>query len=81
MEIAKREEKRMTAFNPYFFRSSCSGSEAHDRKVTTSFAIWLVVAGVPDSMGCVSQFPNTSEIMDGVYHRGIQLGRQRGHEP
>lgn len=81
MEIAKREEKRMTAFNPYFFRSSCSGSEAHDRKVTTSFAIWLVVAGVPDSMNCVSWFPNTNEVSSMAYRRDIQLGRQREHVP
>jgi hypothetical protein len=34
-------------FMPMRFLSSCSGSAAHVRKVTTSFAIWLTVAGVP----------------------------------
>lgn len=34
---------------PIFLRSSCSGSAAQARKVTTSFAIWEVVAGVLSS--------------------------------
>ena len=46
-EIAVSAEKRITALRPIFLRSSCSGSAAQERKVTTSFAIWLVVAGVP----------------------------------
>ena len=46
-EMAVRAEKRMTAFRPAFLRSSCSGSAAQFRNVTTSFAIWEVVAGVP----------------------------------
>ena len=37
--IAVRAEKRMTAFSPIFLRSSCSGSAAQWRKVTTSLAI------------------------------------------
>lgn len=45
--IAVNAEKRMTALRPIFFRSSCSGSDAQFRKVTTSFAICDVVAGVP----------------------------------
>ena len=45
--IAVKAEKRMTAFSPIFLRSSCSGSAAQWRKVTTSLAIWEVVAGVP----------------------------------
>ena len=37
----------MTAFRPAFLRSSCSGSAAQFKNVTTSLAIWEVVAGVP----------------------------------
>lgn len=46
---AKRAERTMTLCMPIFFRSSCSGSAAQDRKVTTSFAICVVVAGVPSA--------------------------------
>ena len=46
-EIAVSAEKRMSALIPAFFRSSCSGSEAQLRNVTTSLAICVVVAGVP----------------------------------
>lgn len=46
-EIAVNAEKRMTALRPAFLRSSCSGSAAQFRNVTTSLAIWEVVAGVP----------------------------------
>ena len=46
-EIAVSAEKRMTALIPAFFRSSCSGSDAQLRNVTTSLAICVVVAGVP----------------------------------
>lgn len=42
-----RALRMMTACMPIFFRSSCSGSEAQLRKVATSLAIWVVVAGVP----------------------------------
>ena len=45
--IAVSAEKRITAFRPIFFRSSCSGSAAQFRNVTTSLAICDVVAGVP----------------------------------
>ena len=45
--MAVREARMITALSPSFFLSSCSGSAVHARKVTTSFAIWLVVAGVP----------------------------------
>lgn len=38
-EIVKRVEKMIMAWRPIFFLSSCSGSEAQLRKVTTSFAI------------------------------------------
>lgn len=49
--IAKSVEKMITALIPYFFLSSCSGSAAQLRKVTTSLAIWEVVAGVPKQQG------------------------------
>ena len=49
--IAKSVEKMITALIPYFFLSSCSGSAAQLRKVTTSLAIWEVVAGVPKQKG------------------------------
>jgi len=39
----------MTALMPYCLRTSCSGSAAQLRKVTTSLAIWEVVAGVPNN--------------------------------
>jgi hypothetical protein len=45
--IAVNAEKRMTALSPIFLRSSCSGSAAQFKKVTTSLAIWEAVAGVP----------------------------------
>lgn len=45
--MANIVEKRITAFKPIFLRSSCSGSAAQFKKVTTSLAIWEVVAGVP----------------------------------
>ncbi|RUP51286.1 hypothetical protein BC936DRAFT_149014 [Jimgerdemannia flammicorona] len=41
--------KIIIAFIPSFLRSSCSGSAAQDKKVTTSLAIWEAVAGVPSS--------------------------------
>ena len=47
MLIANSDEKMIRAFTPVFFLSSCSGSAAQWRKVTTSFAIWEAVAGVP----------------------------------
>ena len=46
-EIAVKAENKMTAFRPAFLRSSCSGSAAQFKNVTTSLAIWEVVAGVP----------------------------------
>ena len=45
--IAVKAENRITALSPIFLRSSCSGSAAQWRNVTTSLAIWEVVAGVP----------------------------------
>ena len=37
----------VSALRPMRLRSSCSGSLHHVRNVTTSLAIWLMVAGVP----------------------------------
>lgn len=47
--MAVSDERIMTACIPIRFLSSCSGSEAKERKVTTSLAIWEEVAGVPSS--------------------------------
>ena len=49
--MAVSAENRITALSPIFLRSSCSGSAAQWRNVTTSLAIWEVVAGVPGGMG------------------------------
>jgi hypothetical protein len=46
-EIAVKADKRITACTPIFLRSSCSGSAAQFRKVTTSFAYCEDVPGVP----------------------------------
>uniref|UniRef100_A0A0E9VM23 Uncharacterized protein n=1 Tax=Anguilla anguilla TaxID=7936 RepID=A0A0E9VM23_ANGAN len=37
------------SFRPMRLRWSCSGSAAQRRKVHTSLATWLMVAGVPSS--------------------------------
>lgn len=47
MERPVKAVKMMTAWSPIFFRWSSSGSEAQERKVVTSLAIWDEVAFVP----------------------------------
>ena len=71
----------MTALIPSFFRSSCSGSAAQFRNVTTSFAICEVVAGVPGNHQ-ISQGNGERIIYDrGTDRRHIPLARRKGHEP
>lgn len=89
-EIAKSEENKITAWRPINFRSSASGSAAHDKKVTTSFAIWDVVAGVPidrkkDDIKklVIKNYQEKIENMatNNTYHQGIQLAHQTIHVP
>ena len=78
-DSAVRVEKRIMALRPVFFRSSCSGSAAQLRKVTTSLAICEVVAGVP-----ISKHVSRTTISAGsheAYHRRTQRVRRREHAP
>jgi len=80
--IVVKAEKRMTAFSPIFLRSSCSGSAAQWRKVTTSLAIWEVVAGVPGGGG--KQLFGGNELRylrNNTYHHRVRPVRQKGHAP
>lgn len=48
MRLKLRPKPRpLPTFRPMRLRWSCSGSAAHLRKVQTSLATWLMVAGVP----------------------------------
>lgn len=66
--MRKSELMMIIALRPIFLRSSCSGSAAHERKVTTSFAICEVVAGVPvririrTVIGTTVRAPNASKL-------------------
>ena len=51
---------------PMRLRWSCSGSAAHLRKVHTSFATWLMVAGVP-----MATHTTTISTLANRNHRGI----------
>lgn len=73
---AVNAENKITAFSPIFLRSSCSGSAAQFRNVTTSLAICEAVAGVP--FHWISKWSSTITL---PYHLGIQLHRRREPAP
>lgn len=61
----------MIAFSAIFLRSSCSGSAAHFRKVATSLAIWLAVAGVPSEYSMT--FEQITSYEDALRSKCAQL--------